>query len=167
MLFAAFVAVEYFRPQPTNWRPTFINRDKIPYGTYVLFDQLPRLFPGQPISTIRVPIASQLLPGLGADVNQDSTLSRTGPSLRADKGTYLFVNDVFSCSRLDRDALLRYLSQGNTALIAAERIDQELLDSLKLDVQPLLNMQELLAQRRTRGTSRPAVNSNPFRKATI
>lgn len=154
VLFAAFVAVEYFRPQPTDWQPTFINRDKIPYGTYVLFDQLPRLFPGQPISTVRVPIASQMLPGLGADVNQDSALSRTGPALRTGEGTYLFVNDVFSCSRLDQDALLRYLSKGNTALIAAERIDQQLLDSLKLAVQPLLDMRELLAQRRTRGTNR-------------
>ncbi|MCA8831271.1 DUF4350 domain-containing protein [Hymenobacter pini] len=149
-LFVAFVAVEYFRPQPTDWRSTFINRDKIPYGTYVLYDQLPTLFPGQPIRTVRVPIANQLLPSLGADADRDSALSATGPTLRPDHGTYLFVNDVFFCARLDRDALLRYVAQGNSALIAAERISTELLDTLRLNVEPVLDMSELLRSRRNR-----------------
>ena len=161
VLFAAFVAVEYVRPQPTNWRPTFINRDKIPYGTYVLFDQLPALFPGQPISTVRLPIASQLLPGLSPDAdlgeNEDFSEETAAdsshqqaplPALRPDPATYLFVNDYFSCSRLDRDALLRYLTRGNSAFIAAEHITDVLLDSLRLDVRPALELDSLLTLRR-------------------
>ncbi|RIY12176.1 hypothetical protein D0T11_05910 [Hymenobacter rubripertinctus] len=163
VLFVAFVTVEYFRPQPTNWRPTFINRDKIPYGTYVLFDQLPALFPGQLISTVRLPIASQLLPGLSpdaaldaaeqfsaAELAPDSTLAQPPalPALRPDPGTYVFINDYFNCSRLDRDALLRYLSRGNAAFIAAEHITDVLLDSLGLDVRPAQELDSLLELRR-------------------
>lgn len=149
LLFVAFVAVEYFRPQPTDWTPTYSNRDKIPYGTYVLFDQLPTLFPRQPVASVRLPIANQLLPTLGTDVNPDSVL--TAPlALRPDSATYLFVNTSFSCSRLDRDALLRYLARGNHALIAAEQPDDALLDSLRLEVTPALSLDSLLAYRARR-----------------
>ena len=130
----------------------------------MLFDQLPTLFPGQPISTVRLPIASQLLPGLSADaamdaaeefsaaeLEPDSTITQETalPALRPDPGTYLFVNDYFNCSRLDRDALLRYLNQGNSAFVAAEHITDVLLDSLRLDVRPALELDSLLTLRRT------------------
>ncbi|MBX0290743.1 hypothetical protein K3G63_09860 [Hymenobacter sp. HSC-4F20] len=147
LLFVAFIAVEYFRPQPTDWTPTFINRDKIPYGTYVLYDQLPALFPGQPVTVTRLPIANQLLPTLGADADRDSALAANGPALRPDAATYLFVNDQFVCSPLDRDALLRYLSQGNQAFIAAERITSQLLDTLHLETESVLDLDSLLLSR--------------------
>ncbi|UPL48079.1 DUF4350 domain-containing protein [Hymenobacter sublimis] len=147
LLFGAFIAVEYFRPQPTDWSPTFINRDKIPYGTYVLYDQLPTLFPGQPITAVRLPIANQLLPTLGVDADRDSALTVHGPVLRREAATYLFVNDQFVCSRLDRDALLRYLSRGNQAFVAAERMTSQLLDTLRLDIEPVLDLDSLLLSR--------------------
>ncbi|WP_460614195.1 DUF4350 domain-containing protein [Hymenobacter seoulensis] len=164
VLFVAFVAVEYFRPQPTNWSRTFINRDKIPYGTYVLYDQLPTLFPGQQIEATRRPIANQLLPTLGTDANRDTTLTASGPALRHDAATYLFVDDAFRCSRLDQDALLRYLAQGNQAFIAAESISQLLLDTLHLEIEAILDLDSLLMRRlegspnRSRTTSLTLVN---------
>ncbi|RPD50343.1 hypothetical protein DNI29_05990 [Hymenobacter sediminis] len=61
-LFAAYVAVEYYRPKPINWTPTLENDDKIPYGTYVLYDLLPGLMGVEQSSvrTVRVPVYSQL-----------------------------------------------------------------------------------------------------------
>ncbi|MBD2768156.1 hypothetical protein IC235_09660 [Hymenobacter sp. BT664] len=59
-LFGAYVALEYYQPKPVDWRPTFINKDKIPYGTYVLYDQLPRLLGTDSIETTRLPIYNQL-----------------------------------------------------------------------------------------------------------
>ncbi len=66
-LFGAYVALEYYRPKPIDWRPTLINKDKIPYGTYVLYDQLPRLLGTDSVETSRLPIYNQLT-GLGLDV---------------------------------------------------------------------------------------------------
>ncbi|MBT2557368.1 hypothetical protein J7E24_06195 [Hymenobacter sp. ISL-91] len=167
-LFMAFVAVEYFRPQPTNWTPTFINRDKIPYGTYVLYDQLPALFPDQPISTVRLPIANQLLPGLGADVNSDTTINgNTAPALRPGRASYLFINDGFSCSPLDHDALLRYVARGSHVLIAGENISRLLLDSLRLELRPVLELSELLQQRARRRGGLPAGNGARARTTTL
>jgi hypothetical protein len=59
-LFGAYVALEYYRPKPIDWSPTLINKDKIPYGTYVLYDQLPRLLGTDSIETSRLPIYNQL-----------------------------------------------------------------------------------------------------------
>ncbi|RSK24333.1 DUF4350 domain-containing protein [Hymenobacter metallilatus] len=62
LLFGAYVAVEYYRPKPLDWSPTLRNDHKIPYGTYVLYDQLPAVLgtTSQQIQTIRVPIYSQI-----------------------------------------------------------------------------------------------------------
>ncbi|AIZ64474.1 hypothetical protein PK28_13765 [Hymenobacter sp. DG25B] len=137
VLFAGFVAVEYFKPEPTNWKPTYQNRHKIPYGTYVLFDLLPDLF-GQRVSTVRQPIANQLLPSLGKQEfsHPDTVLPVGAPAARVLRtpANYLFVNHTFSLSRLDRDALLRYVARGNHAFIATENLDDLLADTLRLQM---------------------------------
>ena len=60
LLFAAYVALEYNRPKPIDWTPTLVNKDRIPYGTYVLYDQLPRLLNTDSVATSRLPIYNQL-----------------------------------------------------------------------------------------------------------
>ncbi|UOQ52793.1 DUF4350 domain-containing protein [Hymenobacter cellulosivorans] len=62
LLFGAYVAVEYNRPKPLDWRPTYQNKDKIPYGTYVLYQVLPEVMgvPAREVKAVRLPIYSQL-----------------------------------------------------------------------------------------------------------
>lgn len=60
LLFAGYVTLEYNRPKPLDWSPTYINKDKIPYGTYVLYDQLPRLLGTDSVETVRLPVYNQL-----------------------------------------------------------------------------------------------------------
>lgn len=60
LLFAAYVALEYNRPKPIDWTPTLVNKDRIPYGTYVLYDQLSRLLGTDSVATSRLPIYNQL-----------------------------------------------------------------------------------------------------------
>ena len=66
LLFGGYVMAEYNRPKPLNWTPTFANKDKIPYGTYALYDQLPRLLGTDSIEVVRLPVYSQLT-GLDAE----------------------------------------------------------------------------------------------------
>ncbi len=70
LLFAGYVALEYNRPKPLNWSPTYANKDKIPYGTFVLFDQLPRLLGTDSVAVVRLPAYSQLT---GASLNDALT----------------------------------------------------------------------------------------------
>jgi hypothetical protein len=60
LLFVGYVVVEYNRPKPLNWSPTYINKDKIPYGTFVLYDQLPHLLGTDSVEAVRLPVYSQL-----------------------------------------------------------------------------------------------------------
>ena len=60
LLFVGYVALEYNRPKPLNWTPTYINKDKIPYGTFVLYDQLTHLLGTDSIEAVRLPVYNQL-----------------------------------------------------------------------------------------------------------
>jgi len=81
LLFGAYVALEYNRPKPLDWTPSYINKDKIPYGTYALFDQLPRLLGTDSIEAVRRPVYSQLtgqsLDDALPDDHLTTTVSRT------------------------------------------------------------------------------------------
>ncbi|GAA3949165.1 DUF4350 domain-containing protein [Hymenobacter algoricola] len=148
-LFAAFVAVEYYQPEPTSWRHTYQNNDKVPYGTYVLYDLLPDLFGRQPVRTIRQPIANQLLPGLGTRAYAD-TVRPAATRVLAASANYLFVHHSFELSRLDRAALLRYVGRGNHVFIATESLDDLLGDTLRLHLAVQSPSQRLQRQARRR-----------------
>ncbi len=51
----AAILFEAYKPKPINWEKTFSNKDKIPYGTYVLYTTLNELFPDQEITVSRIP----------------------------------------------------------------------------------------------------------------
>ena len=61
MLFGGYVALEYYRPKPLDWSPTLSSKDKIPYGTYVVYDALPQVLGTDSVASVRLPIYNQLL----------------------------------------------------------------------------------------------------------
>ncbi len=78
LLFAGYITLEYNRPKPLDWTPTYANKDKIPYGTYVLFDQLPRLLGTDSVEAVRLPVYSQLT-GRSPDESIANSNDATGP----------------------------------------------------------------------------------------
>ena len=151
LLFAGYITLEYNRPKPLDWSRTFINKDKIPYGTFALYDQLPRLLGSDSIEAIRLPVYSQLT-GLAPDDDAarairttqeklpkqapDSSIAEQPPvaiPLRDGRANYLFINESFELSRPDAQALLQFVARGNDAFVAAQSFDeapQLLRDSL-------------------------------------
>ncbi|AKD05090.1 DUF4350 domain-containing protein [Pontibacter korlensis] len=111
LLFGALVLLEYFRPKAVDWSQTFSHKDKIPYGTYALYELLPGMFPEQPVQTVREPLYNQL---------QDSTLS----------GNYVLIQDYFAADSLDTNLLLDFVHRGNQAFIAAHQYNDFLQDTL-------------------------------------
>ena len=53
LLFGFIALVEFSAEKPINWAKTFNEKDKIPFGTYVINDQLKSLFPDSEITYIR------------------------------------------------------------------------------------------------------------------
>ncbi len=115
VLFAGLVAVEYYQPKPVDWRQTFSNKDKIPYGTYVLYQLLPDLFPSQEITTVRLPVLNQL---------------KNAPARRTN---FIFINERFELDSLDQNTLLAHVARGNQVFIAAEIFADSFEDTLHFD----------------------------------
>jgi len=126
-LFCVYVLVEYNRPKPIDRTPTFINHDKIPYGTYALFDLLPDLFK-QPAQVVRKPIFNQLYPNANPDYPRLYSRQTFGTDIN-----YCFINSTFQLDSLDCRALLRFVASGNNVFIAAEDFAPTLSDTLHFD----------------------------------
>jgi hypothetical protein len=116
LLFAALVGVEYNRPKPIDWSQTFSNKDKIPFGTYGLYELLPGIFPRQPVLPVRQPAANQLAG------------SAAGPA-----GNFIFINQSFQIDSLDLVALLQHAAQGSQVFISAEHFQDILRDTLHFE----------------------------------
>ena len=117
-LFGAYVALEYYRPKPVDWSPTLINKDKIPYGTYVLYDQLPRLLGTDSIETSRLPIYNQLT-GMSLEMSDALRDAETRTEVEEPEAA-----SVDSASVTVRDA--RADQQGDSALAANDTLESEL-----------------------------------------
>lgn len=147
LLFGAYVLVESHRPKPLDWTPTYINTDKIPYGTYVLFHQLPRLLGTDSIEVVRLPAYNQLT-GVSVDESvgtyrrrlssEEGVKTDTLPlPLRDQRANYLFINNEFDNVRLDVRALLAYARRGSNIFVTAEDLNGAFLDSLGVRVERL------------------------------
>ena len=47
VLLVIYVVAQVNRPKPVDWNTTLDDNDKIPFGTYVLHQQLKDIFPGE------------------------------------------------------------------------------------------------------------------------
>ncbi|GAB3636960.1 hypothetical protein GCM10027422_25500 [Hymenobacter arcticus] len=180
-LFGAYVALEYYRPKPLDWSPSLSSKDKIPYGTFVLFDALPQVLGTDSVASVRQPIYNQLLgaeePRLeggrptnvtfdndSADAANDQAaaeLEAAALPLANTQAQYIFINQNFSASALETNALLRFVAQGHNVFIAAESFERTsrgttLADSLGFRTYPTdSSFTHVLAPREGRADSVP------------
>lgn len=111
--------IEYQKPKPIDWTPSFSLSDKIPFGTFILFERIQDLFPEDEIVVAKQPIYNQLV-----DFEED------------EKYSYIFVNEEFQISELDARYLFQFVEAGNDVLISASRFDfSNTWDTLKLETE--------------------------------
>lgn len=110
---ALVIYAEATAPRPIDWSPSYSRNHKIPYGAFALYELFLETLPPGTIQT------------------SDETIYSDFNSLDvAVVSSYVIINDEFTPDELDRETLLDYVELGNTALIAANRIDESFLDSL-------------------------------------
>ncbi|MES2730963.1 MAG: DUF4350 domain-containing protein [Bacteroidota bacterium] len=113
---ALVVTVELLSPQPVNWNPSLVKKDKIPFGTHILYNLISDIFPNQAIRTATNTIYEELeLP--------DSSQALAN---------YLFIDNTFQPGEEDVHSLLEWVSEGNNVFIAAEQFGGKIADTLKL-----------------------------------
>jgi len=108
-----FIVVRITEPKRIDWSLSFSKDDKIPYGSFILYNVLPELFPGENIQVSQYPVYNIL---------KDKDYSNTG---------FIFINNTFAPDELDTKELLKYVSEGNNVFIAANFIKGKITDTLK------------------------------------
>jgi hypothetical protein len=116
LILAGYFVLQYFKPKPTNWKPTYLSEDKIPFGTFILRQQINEIFPGAKIKTVRNPIYNTLK----EKPKGSSNLFVIASNLKVDK--------------LDYREMVKYMQGGGNIFLAAYQVNGVLLDTLKLSI---------------------------------
>jgi hypothetical protein len=113
LILAAYLYAEFKRPPRIDWTVTLDRYDRIPFGTYILYDRLNDIFevkPEHPAGTV-----------------YERYHHRTDTGEVA-----IFIARNFKTSQVDDEALLRYIALGNTVFLATEDVSAGLADTLRL-----------------------------------
>ncbi len=109
VIMAIYALVEYTKEKPIDWAPTYINTQKKPYATYILYDYLQDIFKGKKITTQREPVYN------------------TAEKIDIEKGgvNYLFIGNSFAPDTLDMMSLNNLVNDGCHVFIAAEYFEEQ------------------------------------------
>ena len=114
LTFLLFVVVRITEPKGIDWSLSFSKDDKIPYGSYILYQLLPELFPKEEIQVSQYPAYNIL---------KEEEYSNS---------IYIFINNTFAPDELDTKELLDFVNEGNNVFIAANFIRGKLADTLNV-----------------------------------
>jgi hypothetical protein len=121
LLFVGLFAIEFTKEQPINWSKTYNEKQKIPYGTFVLYEELDNLFPDSEVKKITVTPFEYF----DAYFNwEDSTYSISG--------NYLLVNEFDAMDEYSAQELMDFTARGNSIFISTSYINRRFQDSLQI-----------------------------------
>jgi len=120
ILILVYLVAQYNKPTPTDWSPTYAKKDKIPYGTFILYHQIQDILPHATIITSNKPTYNLL----------------KNKSFR--KSSYLIVAQKIEMGKHDFEQLKRYMETGNNVFIASYDLGNYLEKELKLQSLPAL-----------------------------
>jgi len=101
LLILGYLVAQYNKPTPTNWAPTYAAQDKIPYGTFILYNRIKDILPD-------------------ANVQQSKTaIYNTIKGKKFSKTAYLIVAQKAEISKTDFEQLVKYMQSGNDVFIAS------------------------------------------------
>jgi hypothetical protein len=114
-LLGAYMYAAYKKPPVIDWRQTLSNRDKIPYGTYIVYNELQSILKQKP-KELREPV-----------------YDHTNNSEATDE-TYILIAGGVHTDETDEEELFRYIENGNTVFISAEGVSKSFADTLGIEI---------------------------------
>jgi hypothetical protein len=102
VLITIYIVAKINQPKAIDWAETLSSKDKIPYGTYILSNQLKNIFPGAHVNTYRQPVYNVIA--------EDSIK----------QAPYIIICPGVEFSKPDYTQLIKYIKEGNDVFIAAE-----------------------------------------------
>jgi len=101
ILLAIYIIAQLNRPKTVDWSESFSDKEKTPFGTYIIYNQLKDIFPKSQIMPYRQPVYSVIA--------EDSVKN----------SSYIIICPGFELTKADYDQLIKYLKKGNDVFIAS------------------------------------------------
>ncbi len=111
------IVTEIVRPRPLNWRPSYTASSKIPFGCFILFNELSTIFPNTEIEIVEESVYDFL-------IRRDSSIT----------SSYMIIDDFVSLDKQETNQLLDYVAKGNDVFIATSDLGGFLADTLNITI---------------------------------
>jgi len=109
-----YVVAQYNKPSSINWQPTMYYQDKVPFGTFILYKQLPQLFPGAKI------------------INTNQNLSDLFHNQNRPNSNYFIFSKKVDLNKNDFTEMANYIKSGNSIFISAFEWEGLMADTLDI-----------------------------------
>lgn len=123
LIVVGLVYVEANRPQPINWSPSFSINSKAPFGMYVFDKEHKTIFKDQYVEKF----GNTIYEFLNENLNEYDTLYDVS-------GTILVIDKQIAFDQPSLEQFLDFIAQGNQAFLSAKVLPNNLLDTLKIEV---------------------------------
>lgn len=118
-LLVIYLVAQYNRPDTINWTESFSSNQKIPFGTYVLYNRLHDIFPKAQIETYHEPVYN---------VVNDHGIKHA---------TYIIICSALNLNEYDYKKLQTFIKNGNDVFISAAYFGDQVQKNLKVSTQSL------------------------------
>lgn len=118
-LFGLIAFIELTRERPINWKPTYNERHKIPFGTYIFHKELEAIFTNQEFTDVRKTPYEFFDAYYDWDEDEYTTT-----------GNFIHVAQYSEMDEISAQELLDFVSYGNTVFMSSNYFPNRLKDSL-------------------------------------
>ncbi|MFK5982445.1 MAG: DUF4350 domain-containing protein [Flavobacteriaceae bacterium] len=113
----AIIVIEFVKPKPLNWKENYTIESKIPFGCYLISEEIEGLFNNEVPTEI---------------IDEDPFLFLRDSSYQQNS-MYLFINSSISFDKRQYEKLTSFVEQGNTVFISSRSFGAVFNDSLGID----------------------------------
>jgi len=126
VLFGLLFANELSKPKPINWRKTYAKKDKIPFGGYIVHDQLKKLNNKYPFKTIKK--------------NPYEYIDSTEGILKESPINLIIIQSQGYIDEYEWYKIKEFAQNGNTVFIASNSLGTDILEDLDIAINRLQNI---------------------------
>lgn len=116
LLLVLYILAQIYKPKPLDWTVTLSQKDKNPFGAYIVYHQLQHIFPNATVSISRDPLYNKLY---------DESFEHTA---------YFTISPELGTDTLDVAAACQFVEDGNFLFVSANELTKKLRDTLGITI---------------------------------
>ena len=116
VLILVYLVAQFNKPTPTDWAPTYAKKDKIPYGTFILYNRIKDIMPKATVKT------------------SASAIYNTVKDKGFTNSAYIIIAPQIKIEKADLEQLKKYMLAGNDVFVATYDLGDFAEKDLKLKI---------------------------------